>query len=682
MMNRVLALAGFLFCLSGIAPSQSVPSRTWIFFSGKPSISSMSNADLAASLGVSPRALERRAKMLPPERIVDFHDYPVDPAYLRRIKETGARVISVSRWFNAVSVEADQAALRRIASLPFVRGSQPVASVTRPPLEEKPVSPGFALSKTPQTSIDYGISRTQLANIRVIDVHDLGIDGRGVLVGMIDNGFNNHRSHEALRTIDIVDEYDFIHDLPSTQRQPWEGLSQGNHGAATLSALAGFKEGILVGPAYRASLLLAKTEMDSTEVPAEEDLYVEALEWMEMRGADIVSTSLGYIDWYTHDSLDGNTAITTKAARIAASKGVLLVTAMGNEGWYQKDSTGKTIQGLTGTLIAPADADSILAVGATFSDGEIAPFSSTGPTADGRIKPEVVAQGVGVYSASGSSTDGYISASGTSLSTPLTAGAAALILSAQRDLTPMQLREALIATAQKISDPSDPSRTATYPNNYYGHGMIDARAALTYHGVALSTTPRTLRNDSTLTIFVSIVSNSPLVSDSLFVMYQSGPGAPFRRSLLIPTATTNLYSVTLPSTGDTTYPRGYFVARDVSGSSRTSPYNAPANLFTFNDYLVVEQPLGFLLHPNYPNPFNAGTVVQFDAPSAVDVEVIVYDILGRKVKVLFRGICSPGPNFLEWKGDNEAGRPVSSGMYIVRMQSSGFVQSGKMLLIR
>ncbi|MEP0822825.1 MAG: S8 family serine peptidase [Ignavibacterium sp.] len=681
-MNRVLALAGFLLCLSGPAPSQSVPSRTWIFFSGKPPAVQTSTADLAASLGVSPRALERRGKVLPPERIIDFHDYPVDPAYLQQVKETGAKVISISRWFNAVSVEADEASLTRVASLPFVRGSRPVESLTRPPLEQKPVSPGFGLSKTPQTSIDYGISRTQVANIRVTEVHELGIDGRGVIVGMIDNGFNNHRSHEALRNIEIIDEYDFIHDLPSTQRQPWESASQGNHGATTLSALAGFKEGVLVGPAYRASLLLAKTEMDSTEVPAEEDLYVEALEWMEMRGADIVSTSLGYIDWYTHDSLDGNTAITSKAARIAASKGVLLVTAMGNEGWYQKDSTGKTIQGLTGSLIAPADADSIIAVGATFSDGEIAPFSSTGPTADGRVKPEVVAQGVGVIGASGSSTDGYVSAAGTSMSTPLTAGAAALILSAQRDLTPMQIREALIATAQRISDPFEPSRTATYPNNYYGHGMINARAALTYHGVALSTTPRTLRNDSTLSIFISIVSESPLVSDSLFVMYQTDAGAPFRRRLLIPTATPNLYSVTLPASGDTTYPRGYFVARDVSGSSRTSPYNAPGNLFTFNDYLVVEQPLGFLLHPNYPNPFNAGTIVQFDAPSAVDVEVVVYDILGRTVKVLFRGICSPGPNFLEWKGDNDAGWPVSSGMYIVRLQSPGFVRSGKMLLIR
>ena len=118
---------------------------------------------------------------------------------------------------------------------------------------------------------------------------------------------------------------------------------------------------------------------------------------------------------------------------------------------------------------------------------------------------------------------------GTSLSTPLVAGAAALILSAQRDLTPMQVREALMATAVQIADQDDPSRSAVYPNNYYGHGMIDTRAALTYHGVALGLKPGIVRTDSTITLSIFIVSDVPLVPDSLAVIYQGDPLAPFQR---------------------------------------------------------------------------------------------------------------------------------------------------------
>ncbi|MEX0602071.1 MAG: S8 family serine peptidase, partial [Bacteroidota bacterium] len=362
----------------------------------------------ARKLGISDRALRRRAKVLPPDRLIDFADIPVSQEYLDQIRSSGATIRTVSRWLNAVSVETSRDQVRALEQLPFVRTSVPVVSSRkrRPELLETPPAAPL-LKQTSATTLNYGSSIHQLSNIRVVELHELGVFGRGVIVGMIDDGFNNHRVHEALKDIDILDEFNFIHRIPSTMRQPWESSGQGMHGSLTLSALAGFTDGSLIGAAFGSSLILAKTEMDSIEVRAEEDLYVEALEWMELLGADIVSTSLGYIDWYTYDSLDGVTATTSRAARVAAQKGVLLVTAMGNEGWYQKDSTGKSIPGATGTLIAPADADSIIAVGAAFSFGEIASFSSTGPTFDGRIKPEVVAQGTGVVSANGGTVSGY-----------------------------------------------------------------------------------------------------------------------------------------------------------------------------------------------------------------------------------------------------------------------------------
>jgi hypothetical protein len=679
-MNRALAVfTSLVLALEGLS-SQPLPVRSWIYFSDKPSTESgRSPEGLAAEYGISARALRRRAKVLPPDRLIDAYDQPVSDAHISRIESMGLRVNSVSKWLNAVSVTATPEQLKDVAVLPFVSGVGRVGKLAHPPAVMQPAILFSSLEKASQSGLNYGLSYTQLANIRVTNVHDLGIDGSGVIVGMIDNGFNNHRSHNALKNITVLDEYDFIHDISSTQRQPWESAGQGNHGAATLSALAGFADGILIGPAYGASLILAKTEMDSTEVPAEEDLYVEALEWMETLGADIVSTSLGYVDWYPYDSLNGTTAITTKAARIAASKGVLLVTAMGNEGWFRGP-------GLTGTMIAPADADSIIAVGASHSDYEVAAFSSTGPTADGRIKPDIMAQGVGVIAANGGGTTEYISAQGTSLSTPLVAGAAALLLSSRPELTPMQVREAILQTAYRFADPFNSSRTATYPNNYYGQGILDAYKALLYHGIAIGSKPRVIATDTVSTsVYISIASNALLAADSLSLMYQVIGSAPFQRIPLTPTPVTNLYRGMIPAELDSMW-RGYVSARDQDGRTRLAPYNAPDSLFVFSEYVVSDipgiTPQEFHLLPNYPNPFNAGTTISFDAPGVQSVELLIFDLLGRRIKTLYEGNSFAGRNVFHWDGTDDGGRSVSTGVYISRLRSGTTLRSQKILLLR
>ena len=195
------------------------------------------------------------------------------------------------------------------------------------------------------------------------------------------------------------------------------------------------------------------------EIEQEEDNYVAGLEWGEQNGADIACSSLGYLDWYTYEHLDGNTAVTTIGVDIAASLGVLTVTSAGNEGnddWYY--------------IITPADADSVLSVGAVNSSGDIAYFSSHGPTYDGRIKPEVCAMGLYTYCISPNTTSEYSSASGTSLSAPLAAGAAAVVLSANLNLSAMELREALMMTASM----------ADSANNDYGWGIVNTLAAINY----------------------------------------------------------------------------------------------------------------------------------------------------------------------------------------------------------
>jgi hypothetical protein len=531
-----------------------------------------------------------------------------------------------------------------------------------------------------RTAIDYGPSFTQLNNIKVVDVHNLGINGSGVIVGMVDDGYTNHRVHSAMKNIRVLAEYDFIQRDSNTSRAPGEFFAQGLHGAYTLSALAGFENGKLVGPAYGASLLLAKTEVDSVEVRVEEDLYVEGLEWLERMGAEIVSSSLGYIDWYTFRDLDGKTATTTKAALVAARKGVLLVTAAGNQGHFRTRNPDST-----GTLIAPADADSIVTVGAAASNLIIAGFSSTGPTFDRRVKPEVMAQGVNVYSANGATLTDYAFVSGTSLSTPLTAGVAALVLSAHPQLTPMQVREALIQTTQRVNDGT---RTTTWPNNFYGYGMVNALEAVLYHGVAFSNRPFVLQSGNQLTISVSIASKAPLVGDSLFLYYRSTPGGTFARARLNPASQQNSYSATISAPTGGAFPQAYFSARDNSGRVRTSPYNAPDGLFVLQPDSITGVPPAsipdrFILYPNYPNPFNAGTVIRFDAPEAIDVELAIYNVLGQKVRTIFSGRCVQGMNRFVWNdGRSDDGSPIASGVYFYRLNTPTVTLTSKLAYIR
>jgi hypothetical protein len=629
------------------------------------------------TLGITERALARRAKILPRDQLVDALDLPPPSHYIQAIQSTGVAVRAVSRWLNAVSVEATPEQLARCSELPFVKSVQPVLvfSKKRPEAVELPT----LHKRTTPAAIDYGPSLTQLNNIKVVDVHNLGINGSGIIVGMVDDGYNNHRVHNAMKNIRVLAEYDFVQRDSNTSRAPGEFLAQGQHGAFTLSALAGFENGRLVGPAYGASLLLAKTEIDSVEIRIEEDLYVEGLEWLERMGAEIVSSSLGYIDWYTFRDLDGKTATTTKAALVAARKGVLLVTAAGNQGHFRTRSPDST-----GTLVAPADADSIVTVGAVSSTGIIAGFSSTGPTFDGRVKPEVVAQGVSVYAANGATLNGYAYVSGTSLSTPLTAGVAALVLSAHPYLTPMQVREALIRTTQRVNDGT---RTATWPNNFYGYGMVNALEAVLYHGMVFSNRPLVLQRGNQLTVSTFIASRTPLVPDSLFLYYRVTPGGAFTRVRLNPAGQPNSYAATLFVPSGEMFPQAYFSARDNSGRVRTSPFNAPESLFTLRpDSIAIpfpQPPDRFILYTNYPNPFNRGTIIRFDAPEAAEVELTVYNTLGQKVRTLFRGQCRQGVNLVRWDdGLNDTGGAVASGIYFYSLKTPTVTLTNSLVYLR
>jgi subtilisin family serine protease len=418
--------------------------KVWVYFTDKGFFTEGElRGRLAALEAVLPsRTLERRAKVRPMGELVDFKDLGVHPEYRTRVLETGARHRANSRWLNAVSVEATKSQIETIASFPFVRRLDRVVGFRRWEPEVRGAFP-------PRDSLPYGPSRTQLEQIHVVSLHERGYSGQGVLVQMLDTGF--WRGHESLDSVDVIAEYDFINDDDSTANQSGDPDNQHDHGTAVLSIIGGYQADQLIGPAYGASYILAKTEDRSDEYPQEEDFWVEGIEWGDSLGAQVVSSSLGYIDWYTYEWMNGDSCVTTIAADIAAQNGIVVCDAMGNDG---PDP---------GTMIAPADADSILSCGAVDSLGEIAGFSSRGPTYDGRIKPEVCAQGMSTYCAWTDTTDQYMRVGGTSASTPLIGGCAALLLEIHPSWTPMQVREALMMTASQHDS----------PDNDYGWGIAN-----------------------------------------------------------------------------------------------------------------------------------------------------------------------------------------------------------------
>ena len=671
--------------------------HSWLFLNAKETVSALQKNP--ASLGITKRALQRRAKSIPANQLIDEFDLPVPATVLSQIQQTGAKIRVVSRWLNAVSVEATPEQLRALSAMPAVAHTEPVVQFHYSSPIPSSVETRSLEKSSAKQGINYGSSATQLTNMKAVDLHAVGVNGSGVLIGMLDDGFNNYRTHAALKNIQVLATYDFIHNINDVSIQPWEVLtspSQGNHGAGTLSALGGFDNGQMIGAAFGASFVLAKTEMDSSgntiDFNSEEDTYVAGLEWAERLGADITSSSLGYKEFlssptYTTADMNGRTTKVARAAIIAARKGVLVVTAMGNEGFIS--GKGNQAQRALSTLISPADADSIVSVGAASSDGILATFSSCGPTADGRTKPEVVAQGMGILWADGSTTNGYTIVSGTSCSTPLVAGAAALILSAHPQLTNMQVRDALMNTAVQLKDGT--SETAVYPNNYYGHGFIDATAAALSVGPVFSNTPLVVRNNSYVQITIWIKRNVSTRLDNVYLYYKRASEAGFQRAEFVPSPNENEYNVTVRSSGLDSTSVGYVTAGDQAGGSWQAPPVAGMyfSLKPTADSMLARYPVpstqlipaDYELSQNYPNPFNSTTIIEFAVPEPTMVDLDVFNLLGQHVRQLYHGLVSV-QGTKQWNGTDDLGRPVASGVYVVRMNTSNFHHALKMLLLK
>lgn len=441
--------------------------RVWVFFTDKGFYDERGMMAAAAQGAVTlpERAAARRAKM-GRDRVM-FLDMPVRQEYIDRVADLGGTLRRASRWLNAASFDIDPAQLDSLSRLPFVCEIRPVVGfrggAETPESEETATTGGERLSGTADI-LNYGRSYRQNTQINAVAAHTAGHRGQGVRICMLDTGYRKDHTAfaEAYAEGRVIAEWDFINNDGNTQNEGADPVGQHNHGTYCWSAAGGVLDGTLYGPAFEAEFLLGKTEDISSETPVEEDNWVAAVEWADLNGADVISSSLTYSDWYVLANYDGDYCTITKAADSAAVLGILVCNAMGNAG------PGAS------TLGAPADADSILACGAVDSNGVIASFSSRGPTADARIKPEVCAQGVSTWCATATGTNTFGGASGTSLSTPMVAGAVGVILSANPSWTPMQVREAFMATASQ----------GFTPNNTYGWGIVDVVAAINYDGCA------------------------------------------------------------------------------------------------------------------------------------------------------------------------------------------------------
>ena len=680
----LFAISFAIVCTLVASPlSSQTKKKFWIEFVDKgnfernSSLQKSNLSSLAQSINIDTRAIERRRKVLPPDSLISVADFPIAEEYIQRIERLSVNIVSSSRWRNAVSALLDSSEVEAIRALPFVAKIYPV--VRWKYVNKEGQLPFLKTIRTSSTKAQYGLqygeSLNQVEMIDVPKVHDIWVDGTGVLVGMNDNGFR-WRVHEAMKNMKIIREFDFMFRDSLTENDSKDTPGQDGHGTLTLSTLGGFKEGVLVGPAFNASFELAKTEVNSSETQIEEDYWQEGVEWHERNGADVVSSSLGYNSFdsgrsysYSNGDFNGRTAVTSIAAARAARMGVVVVNSMGNEG------------NILGSIIAPADADSIISAGAVRSDSGLAGFSSIGPTNDGRIKPDVCALGVQVFCATRDDTASYTRASGTSLSCPLISGVSSLVLSARAELTPLQVREAIRNTASQ----------ATAPDNRKGWGIVNAWDAVLYYGMVISSNPKIFWNGSENTVAAYVVSKKTNIDPSSVTLYYTqgtGNYIPVKMNFLRAysglTSGSGLYTAVIPK-----LPLGqtirYYIAGADTKENRTMPYNAPNNFYTLrigetNTIGAKElMPSAFALDQNYPNPVSSMTAfrtqIKYSLPSELPMKLELYDRLGRRMSVLKEGI--DGSNSVQFTASD-----LASGVYFYRLIAGGNVATRKLIVLR
>ena len=422
-----------LFCFWIFIPS-FLFSQALVYFTDKPLLDS----NRQTSSYLSERANERRVKQ---SIAYDVYDLPVYKGYLDSLRTLGVEVKQASRWLNAVEVDFKNVEVSVVEQLNFVESTIEYRSSTA--FKKASTSKFAELAESSEVL-------AQVDQLAMSEFHDKSLEGDGVMIAIIDAGFYHYDQLAPFQQIrdnnGIVEVFDFVDGDSSVSEDHF-------HGMHVFGAIAASGDNYK-GMAEQASFVLYRTENVNEETPLEEFYWTLAAERADSIGVDIINASLGYTTFdnslfdYEKEDMDGETGIINKAANKASDKGILVVASAGNEGGNS-----------WGTLIKPADSPKVLTVGAVNSKGAYASFSSIGPTADGRIKPDVVAQGAST--ALIATNGGVMYGDGTSYSAPLISGFAACVWQKFPDLTNYELKDLIIRSANRYS----------IPNNQYGYGL-------------------------------------------------------------------------------------------------------------------------------------------------------------------------------------------------------------------
>ena len=339
----------------------------------------------------------------------------------------------------------------------------------------------------------YGYSYRQNKLVNTIRLHQYGITGKNITIGILDAGF--YTLHSVFKNTRIIKEFDFVTNEPTTLN--YDHLKGLDHGTNVLSVVGGYKVNELIGIAYDANFILAKSDISTDRLKEEEINAVVASRWLFENGADVITTSLSFnkfdnADYYYPYQMNGKTAFITRTADSLVNKGIVFISSAGNN--YEEDWH---------IIEAPADGFKVLAVGSIDKNLVHSFFSSCGPTPDGRIKPDIVTPGEGVWVANylPKLKPEFSWSHGTSLSAPIAAGIAALVLSAHPELTSDQVIEAIKKTSSQANN----------PDTLYGWGIPDAEKAVSYFGPAFSNSPEIIDYGDKLEIRTYVISSFGLI---------------------------------------------------------------------------------------------------------------------------------------------------------------------------
>ena len=617
---------------------------------------------------LSKRCIDRRTAVLGTSA-VSVKDLPVCRKYIEALQELGVHVCECLRWPNAISCYVPRDLLPSVRNLPFVKAVETIGPLL-PFINDAPVATQKAdmpfAKSVKGHRFDYGSSFAQAAFVDIPAVHDAGYTGEGVLIGMIDTGFKT--SHPAFKACNLLSEYDFIFDDDETSNGDGEDPRQHLHGTMMFGSLAAFSEGTIVGYAPGATYVLAKTELVATDARAEEDRVAAAVEWLEAQGVDVISISVGWINFddgsgYNRTNNDGEHSIASRALSEAYERGVTVITAAGNS-----PETG---------IAPPGDAKNALCVGGMKSDGEPSLFSASGPTADGRIKPDVMgfSEGYGVFvNAEGDSYSTGDAVLGTDFAATQATGVAALLLSAYPHLRNDQVRDILRKTAGNASS----------PDNSCGYGRLTATNALNFPNLSCDLSEYFIHKK-----FIG----KDAMSGTVFI-HMSINGSDFWNEQMAPSGEDG-YVYGLPHCMTDDVLRFYITFTTHEGMTVREPAD-PTKIFiheyrsweisceksavTGIDWLDAV-PKTCALAQNYPNPFSSTTNVTFSLPRRTAVYLDVTDVTGRTVATLAEGVRDAGTYQLIYD-ISQLGRDLPNGVYLCRMRAMGEVHTMRMILSR